>query len=48
MDKGQGRGVRQCGWGFLYVLGIYKGNFGLLNAYMVVFGLFLTKTEEKV
>ena len=32
---------------FLYVLGIFKGGFGLFNAYLVVFGLFLPKTEEK-
>ena len=30
-----------------YVLGLFKGIFGLFNAYLVVFGLFLPKTEEK-
>ena len=30
-----------------YVLGLFKGSFGLFNAYWVVFGLYLYKTEEK-
>ena len=32
---------------FVYVLGFFKGSFGLFNAYLVLFGLFLPKTEEK-
>ena len=40
-------GVRQCGLGFLYVLGLFEASFGLFNAYLVVFGLFLPKTEEE-
>ena len=32
---------------FLYVLGFFKGISGLFNAYLVVFGLFLAKAEEK-
>ena len=36
----EGGGVRQCGEGFLYV-------FAFFNAYFVVFGLFLPKTEKK-
>ena len=35
------------GYGELYVLGLFEGSFGLFNAYLVVFGLFLPKTEEK-
>ena len=31
----------------MYVLGLFEGSFGLFNAYLVVFGLFLPKTEEK-
>ena len=30
----------------LYVLVLFKGSFGLFNAYLVAFGLFLPKTEE--
>ena len=30
----------------MYVLGLFKGSFGLFNEYLVVFGLFLPKTEE--
>ena len=30
----------------MYVLGRFKGSFGLFNAYWAVFGLFLPKTEE--
>ena len=32
---------------FLYVLGLFEGSFGFFNAYLVVFGLFLPKTEEE-
>ena len=32
----------------MYVVGLFKGSFGLFNAYLVVFGLFLPKTEEKI
>ena len=32
--------------GFLYVLGLFKGSFGRFNAYLVVFGIFLPKTED--
>ena len=32
----------------LYVLGLFKGIFGLFNAYLVVFGLFLPKTVKKI
>ena len=31
---------------FLYVLGLFKGIFGLFNAYLVVFGIFLPKTVD--
>ena len=31
----------------MYVLGLVKGSFDLFNAYLVVFGLILPKTEEK-
>ena len=31
----------------MYVLGLFEGSFGHFNAYLVVFELFLTKTEEK-
>ena len=44
---GEEGGVNQCGQGFLYVLGLSKGSFGLFKAYLVLFGLFLPKTEEK-
>ena len=30
----------------MYVLGLFKGIFGLLNTYFVVVGLFLPNTEE--
>ena len=30
-------GVRQCGYGTLYVLGLFKGSFGLLNRYLAYF-----------
>ena len=30
---------------FLYVLGLFKGSFGLFIAYLVVFGLFVPNTE---
>ena len=33
---------------FLYVLGPFKGSLCLFNAYLLVFGLFLPKTGEKV
>ena len=46
MDKGIGGGVRQWRKGFLYVLGPFKGSFGRFNAYLVVIGLFLPKTEK--
>jgi hypothetical protein len=46
MDKGRGGGVRQWGKGFLYVLGLFEGSFGLFYAYLVVIGLFLPKTEK--
>ena len=32
---------------FVFV-GPFKGSFGIFNAYCVVFGLFLPKTEEKI
>ena len=32
----------------MYVLGLFEGSFGLFNAYFVVFGLFLPKTEVKL
>ena len=32
---------------FLYFLGLFKGSLGFVNAYLVVFGLFLPKREEK-
>ena len=41
-------GVNQCGQGFLYVLGLFKGSFGLCNAYLVVFGLFFTQNYRKL
>ena len=31
----------------MYVLGLFKSSFGLFNAYLVVFGLFLPKRKEK-
>ena len=31
---------------FLYILNLFKGSVGPLNAYLVVFGLILPKTEE--
>ena len=31
----------------MYVLGLFEGSFGLLNAYLVVFGLFLPEKEKK-
>ena len=33
---------------FLYVWGLFKGSFCLFNAYLVVFGLLLPKTKEKI
>ena len=41
-------GGAKCGLQFLVVLGLFKGSFDLFNAYLVVFGLFLPKTEETI
>ena len=30
------------------VFGLFKGSFGLSNSYLVVFGLYLPKTEGKI
>ena len=46
MDKGRGGGSDNVDKVFLYVLGLFESSFGLFNAYFVVFGLFLPKTEE--
>ena len=32
---------------FLYILGLFKVSFCFFNAYLVVFGLLLQKTEKK-
>ena len=31
---------------FVFLLGLFEGSFGLFNAYLVVYGKFLPKTEE--
>ena len=43
----EGGGVRQCEKVFLYFCCLFMSSVGLSNAYLVVFGLFLPKTEEK-
>ena len=49
--KTRGGGVRQCDFFFgfllLYFLSLFKGSFGLFNAYLIVIGLFLPRTEDK-
>ena len=46
MDKGRG-GDGQTMWLRIFVfVGIFKGSFGLINAYLVVFGLSLLKTDK--
>ena len=46
----EGKGGGQPIWIriFLGILGFFKGSFDIFNAYLVVFGLFLTKTEKKL
>ena len=38
--------VSQFGLGFFCYIRFFKGIFDILKAYLVVFGLFLTKTEK--
>ena len=33
---------------FFLIYGLFKGTFDILKSYLVVFGLFLTKTEAKI
>ena len=46
MDKGKAGGSDNVDTDFVYVLGLFKGSFGLFNAYLVVFCLFLPKKED--
>ena len=46
MEKGRGGGTTNVDKDFLYVLDFLKGSYGLFNAYLVVFGLFLPKKED--
>ena len=48
MDKGRGEEGGQTMWIRISVcFRPFEGSSGLFNAYMVVFGKFLPKTEEK-
>ena len=47
MDKGKA-GSGNADKVFLYSLSLFKSSYGLFFAYLVVVGLFLPKTEEKI
>ena len=42
----EGEGSNNVDKDFCNVLDLFEGSFGLCNAYLVVFGLFLPKKEE--
>ena len=39
-------GGGQSIWIRIFIFGLFKGSVGLFNAYLVVFGLFIPKTEK--
>ena len=41
-------GGNQCGLGFLYVLGLFKGSFGLFNAYLLYLAYFYAKQKKNI